>query len=162
MGKVPKSSSQVGQIKGGKSKVKAKGKPKEGILKGKIGSLPDFDSTGIPSQELAEAGHSNDEATPEQPKASQFFWQDPSNVELLHAASKRRAAQRSKHQTIDSFRTRAGVTLARAGIAPPSQPVSSVDFLHKELFDRRKRKRSCMEKDDRNVLRGHKVNAHCK
>ena len=47
MGKISKAFSDVGQTKEEKSKFKGKGKPKEGILKGKVGSLPEFDSSII-------------------------------------------------------------------------------------------------------------------
>merc|ERR1719272_2655099 len=99
MGKIPKESDVLGKKKTGKPKLKIKSK--EGVLKGKIGSLPGpFDSSKVKSQEEAQAVFGNEEGIDESTaaKGAQFFWLDPANAELLAGASQRRAAQRSKHQ----------------------------------------------------------------
>eukprot|EP00933_Yihiella_yeosuensis_P054547 TRINITY_DN53010_c0_g1_i1.p1 TRINITY_DN53010_c0_g1~~TRINITY_DN53010_c0_g1_i1.p1 ORF type:complete len:221 (+),score=88.33 TRINITY_DN53010_c0_g1_i1:87-749(+) len=93
-------------------------------------------------------------------KEEKYVWQDPENQELFEAL--REQDENRRRKDTDGRRIdKDGITLVRDGVAQESLSTAPADFLTEELWNRRKRKRSQIDRFDRNVLgRGRAAGMH--
>ncbi|CAE7799327.1 ANK1 [Symbiodinium sp. CCMP2456] len=81
------------------------------------------------------------------------LWQDPENQELLQALKIEDQEKRKRHAGTTQMEKH-GVTLRSDAAQAHDRGGHAADFLQKELFGNRKRKRNVADRYDRNVLAG--------